>query len=51
LTGARSVTGRLFTRQEQAHNHVHVGNVGLSLRVMADWITACRRRDASNAAG
>ena len=43
LTGARSVTGRLFTREEQAQNHCQVGNVGLSLRVMVDWIEQASR--------
>jgi pimeloyl-ACP methyl ester carboxylesterase len=38
LTGARSVTARLFTRDEQAQNHCQVGNLGLSLRVIIDWI-------------
>jgi alpha-beta hydrolase superfamily lysophospholipase len=38
LTRARSLTTRLFTRQEQAQNHVHVGNVELSLRAIIDWI-------------
>jgi pimeloyl-ACP methyl ester carboxylesterase len=38
LTGVRSLTARLFTRQEQAQNHVHLGNVGLSLRVIVSWI-------------
>jgi len=33
-----SVTARVFTRQEQAQNHVQVGNVGLSVRVMLDWL-------------
>ena len=50
LTRARSLTARLFTRQEQAQNHVHVGNVGLSLQVMADWITERQRRDGCTAA-
>ena len=50
LTAARSLTARLFTRQEQAQNHVHVGNVGLSLQVIADWITERQRRDRRNAA-
>jgi pimeloyl-ACP methyl ester carboxylesterase len=48
LTGSRSLTARLFTRQEQAQNHVHVGNVGLSLRVIADWITERQRRHCGN---
>jgi hypothetical protein len=38
LTHVRSLTARLFTRQEHAQNHVHVGNVGLSLRVIVEWI-------------
>jgi alpha-beta hydrolase superfamily lysophospholipase len=50
LTSARSLTARLFTRQEQAQNHVHVGNVGLSLRVIADWITERQRRCGGSAA-
>jgi hypothetical protein len=36
LTGARALTARLFTRHEQAHNRVHLGNIGLSLQVIAD---------------
>jgi len=43
LTGARSVTGRLFTEAEQAHNHCQVGNIGLSLRVIAGWIALVTR--------
>ena len=50
LTGARSLTARRFTRQEQAQNHVQVGNVGLSLQVIADWITERQRRDGGKAA-
>ena len=38
LTNVRSLTARKFTREEQAQNHVHVGNFGLSLRVMRDWL-------------
>jgi pimeloyl-ACP methyl ester carboxylesterase len=38
LTNVRSLTARKFTRQEQAENHVHVGNFGLSLAVMLDWL-------------
>ncbi len=47
LTSTRSLTARLFTRKEQAQNHVHVGNVGLSLRVMIDWIIE-RQRNAES---
>jgi pimeloyl-ACP methyl ester carboxylesterase len=38
LTNARSVTGRLFTRSEQAQNHVHVGNLRLSLDIILRWL-------------
>lgn len=38
LTGARSVTGRLFTRAEQAHQHCQVGNLKLALDFILDWI-------------
>lgn len=34
LTNVRSLTTRLFTRAEQAQNHCHIGNIGLSLRVV-----------------
>lgn len=39
LTNARSITERIFTRAEQGHNHCQVGNLGLALRVMGEWIT------------
>jgi len=38
LTSARSVTDRVFTREEQAHNHCQIGNIGLALHVMHEWI-------------
>ncbi|GAB4378569.1 MAG: alpha/beta hydrolase [Elainellaceae cyanobacterium] len=38
LTNARSLTTRVFTRAEQAQNHVHVGNLGLSLRFITNWL-------------
>lgn len=38
LTNAKSVTGRVFTTEEQAQNHCQIGNVGLALTVMADWL-------------
>jgi pimeloyl-ACP methyl ester carboxylesterase len=38
LTNAKSVTGRVFTKEEQAHNHCQVGNTGLALDVMVKWI-------------
>jgi pimeloyl-ACP methyl ester carboxylesterase len=44
LTSARSVTARVFTRQEQAQNHGQVGNLDLSMRVMLDWLDQRDRR-------
>ena len=38
LAHVRSLTARLFTRAEQAQNHVQVGNFGLAFRVMIDWM-------------
>jgi hypothetical protein len=38
LTNAKSVTARIFTREEQAHNHCQIGNIGLALDVMVKWI-------------
>jgi len=38
LTHARSVTARLFTRQEQGQQHCQIGNLGLQFRVITDWI-------------
>jgi pimeloyl-ACP methyl ester carboxylesterase len=40
LTGARSVTDRVFTRQDHAQNHCQIGNIGLALEVMRQWIDA-----------
>jgi hypothetical protein len=37
LTNARSVTTRVFTSAEQAHNHCQIGNIGAALRVMLTW--------------
>ena len=39
LTNVRSLTARLFTRAEQAQNHVQVGNFGLAFRTIIDWMT------------
>jgi len=38
LTNARSVTGRVFTKEEHAQNHCQTGNIGLALGVMVKWI-------------
>jgi pimeloyl-ACP methyl ester carboxylesterase len=38
LTAARSVSDRVFTREDHAHNHCQIGNIGLALSVMAEWL-------------
>ena len=38
LTNAKSVTGRLFTKEECADHHCQVGNMGLLLKTIIDWI-------------
>jgi pimeloyl-ACP methyl ester carboxylesterase len=38
LTNARSVTGMVFTREDQAQNHCMIGNIGLAVDVMVKWI-------------
>lgn len=38
LVNARSVTGRLFTKEENADHHCQVGNMGLLLDTIAEWI-------------
>ncbi len=38
LTSSRSVTDRVFTKEEHAHNHCQFGNVRLALKVMREWI-------------
>ena len=38
LKNARSVTGRIFTREAPGQNHCQIGNIGLALEVMLKWI-------------
>lgn len=38
LTAARSVTDRVFTKEDRAENHCQFGNIGLALDVMRAWI-------------
>jgi len=42
------VTGRLFTRAEQAHQHCQVGNLGLAVDFMLDWIRFHTTEDAGH---
>lgn len=38
LINAKSVTGRIFTKEEHAENHCQTGNFELALETMYDWI-------------
>ena len=38
LTSAKSVTDRIFTKEEFAQNHCQIGNIGLALDVMVKWM-------------
>ena len=38
LVNAKSVTGRIFTKEEHAENHCQSGNIELALRTMYEWI-------------
>lgn len=40
LKNARSVTGKVFTKDDQAQNHCQVGNIGLALEVISKWIAS-----------
>ncbi len=48
LKNVRSLTARLFTRAEQAQNHCQVGNLGLALDVIVDWIEFTTRHSNLN---
>jgi hypothetical protein len=38
LYNAKSVTARIFTKEDQAQNHCQIGNIRLALDVMEKWI-------------
>jgi hypothetical protein len=38
LKNARSITARSFTGSESAESHCQVGNYGLALRTIVDWL-------------
>jgi len=42
LQNVRSLTARLFTRKEQAQDHCQVGNIGLALDIITNWIDITR---------
>ncbi len=45
LTDARSLTARLFTREEQGHQHCQIGNLGLQHRVIRDWLEIMQEKE------
>ena len=47
LKNARSITARLFTRSESAGNHCQVGNYGLALRTIVNWLDGMAVENAS----
>lgn len=38
LVNAKSVAVRIFTKAEHADQHCQIGNIGLALQVMSDWL-------------
>lgn len=38
LINAKSVNGRIFTREEDASHHCQVGNIGLAVNYILDWL-------------
>lgn len=46
LTAAPSVSARAFTEAEQAQNHCQIGNTGLAIKVILDWIDTAGGRTA-----
>jgi alpha-beta hydrolase superfamily lysophospholipase len=47
LTAAHSVSSRVFTEAESAQNHCQIGNMGLALKVILDWLDGTGGRTAS----
>ncbi len=47
LTNARSITARLFTRGESAQNHCQLGNQGLALKTIVNWLDETLLGDTS----
>ena len=45
LASARSITARLFTRSESAQNHCQVGNYGLALATIVNWLDGLQARE------
>lgn len=43
LTAAHSVTARMFTAAEHASDHCQIGNLGLAVQTMLDWLAKTPR--------
>ena len=46
LENARSITARLFAPGESAENHCQVGNYGLALRTIVEWLNGMSTENA-----
>ena len=46
LKNAHSITARLFTRGESAQNHCQVGNYGLALMTIVNWLDGMPLKNA-----
>lgn len=51
LEHARSITARLFTADEHAENHCQVGNQGLALRTIVQWLDGIEVEHSANLGG
>jgi hypothetical protein len=49
LTAAHSVSARVFTEAESAQNHCQIGNMGVALKVIFDWLDETGGRTAESA--
>jgi pimeloyl-ACP methyl ester carboxylesterase len=48
LRNAHSITGRIFAPAEHAADHCQVGNIGLALDVMTDWLARTEPQPAAS---
>lgn len=49
LASARSITGHILTRADDAQSHCHIGNLGLSVELMTGWLDQMARSDSRRA--
>jgi len=38
LIHAKSITGRIFAKADQCPYHIGIGNIGLTIDVMVEWL-------------